>query len=704
MPDCFSHGPCGFLVATLAAASVLAGCAGSQVPTAQEAAEDAGPFEIPEELLLDVGISIFDAPDRVSDAGFDSVFHNAEVLRAERNYVPYVVGKHLRASDGWGAVRVLARPSAAIDVTVAGSIVHSDGETLVFRARATDARGVQWFDNEYRASLEHEAYDGDPVAPDPFADAYAALAADMAAGLAALSLDDRARIRAVAELAFARSLAHDAFAKHVTPNPEGGHDLRRLPAEDDPTLGRVREIRHREHLVIDTVNDYYEDFTAGIQEPYDQWRREAFRSRQAQRELKLKVDAQVLLGSARIIAGLAQMDHDLPGRHGFGWVTLGLGLIRGAEYGEDQIRDSEEALRAVGVSTEAKVLPHATALENRTTRLQRDVDSRYNALREVLRRSYLAEHGGEWRGGAGESGSPPLAKQPSPDHPTTPKTTERRLLPPVASPPDPPRAIGSPSRRAPPEQRVRDGDGMPGAGDVQDALDLLNQLLDDDGENLGTLASVRIYAGTALGTLGHVDDQVAIAAFNEVVGAACATVCAEQAPPGTASPRRRHYNPLRPAVFQFLAALQDKIAIGEYDDAIGLLHDLLDARGAKPRSVAKRKVARSLGVYRLRPAERAAAYQTLARAYVGKRDYGNAIETYEKILALGRKAPPWHRDISNENLALIHFSRQDYGKSLKYQRAWLHGSEWLGRACPRVCPADPAGPVATDAAEPRLGR
>ena len=56
---------------------------------------------------------------------------------------------------------------------------------------------------------------------------------------------------------------------------------------------------------------------------------------------------------------------------------------------------------------------------------------------------------------------------------------------------------------------------------------------------------------------------------------------------------------------------------------------------------------------------------------------------------MGTRVPPWHRDISNESLALIYFSRGAYRKSLEYQRAWLGTSNWVGEACPKVCPSDP---------------
>ena len=625
---------------------------------------------IPEDLLLDVGIAVFDAPDRGQGDG--SVFQNDEVLRAERNYVPYVIGKHLQATETWGAVRVIPRPSAAIDVTVTGTIVRSDGEALVFRAKATDARGVVWFDNEYRAIAQAGAYADQGDAADPFAQSYAALATDMAAALRALDLDDLARIRAVAEVAFARSLVPEAFASHVTPNPDGGHELRRLPAADDPMLARVREVRHREQVFIDQVNDYYDEFTANIREPYDEWRRKAFRGRREQRELKLKADAQVLLGSARIIAGLARMDHDLPGRLGFDWVTRGMGLIRGAETSEELMRDNAASMRDAGSSTQANLLPHTTALENRTARLQTDVDSRYDGLRLILGRLYREE-----------IGLPPHARprEPPPDAPADD--------PPGSPVVDPSAQVEAAapamSRDARLERRTAHAREEIRAGDLGDAIETLNRIL-DDGENLGTVAAVRIYTLLALGHFARADDRQAMSAFNHVVGTACAHVCS----PETLArpvPGRRHHNPMRPALSQFVASVRDEIYHGDFDYAIDMVTGLIGDPDAESPSRLDRDVARSLGVFSLRPTERAALYQTLATAYVGKQDHAAAAAVYETILDMGTRVPAWHRDISNENLALIHFWRKDYKKSLEYQRAWLSTSNWVGTSCAKICPS-----------------
>lgn len=640
-------------VQALVGACLLSGCANPATPGAEQQA--GAPQEIPEDLRLDVGIAVFEASGVVLDD--ESAFRNAEVLRAERNYLPYVVGKHLQASDKWGAVRVLTRPSAAMDVTVTGSIVRSDGETLAFRAKAKDARGVVWFDNEYEVAAGPDAYAVGPQDEDPFADAYAAVAADMAASLGGLSLDDLARIRNVTELAFARSMAPEAFAKHIAGKPDGGHELRRLPAEDDPMLRRVRDIRSREHLFIDTVNHYYDEFSVGIQEPYGEWRREAYGARKAHRELKLKADAHLLLGSSRIVAGLAHMDSGLSSHLGFAWITHGLALIRGAERSEGQIQERDDWLRDVGSLTEATLLPHTTELENRTALLQTSVDERLATLRSILDGLYREETG------LPPGPSPDPNVLPKPDaapsanfqreipwrhSEQTPRKRSQRILATVAN-----RSI------APSVQ----------PGKVDEAIDVLNQLLEDDvGGEL-----VRNNTLKALGHLANEDGGRAVAAFEHIVATACETLCPSDSLFGMKRPRET--NPtIRHGVLWIIWSAEEEIRKGRRDAAIRILSE-----------VAKNKPLRMVGIRRLRVAELATVYQVLARAFLAENDRDAAVEVYEKILALGPRVPRWHREICHENLALIHFANRNYEQSLKYQREWLKLSPWVARDCPKVC-------------------
>lgn len=655
MPDRLVHG--AFVPALVVACASL-GCA-SPATSVQEHAQ--APGEIPQELLLDVGIAVFEASPPVL-ADDESAFRNAEVLRAERNYLPYVVGKHLQASDKWGAVRVLTRPSAAMDVTVTGSISLSDGETLAFRAQARDARGVVWFDNEYRSVADPEAYAAELKDDDPFADAYAAFARDMAESLGALSLDDLARIRKVTELAFARSMAPEAFAKHVTRTPDGGHELRRLPAEDDPMLQRVRDIRRREHLLIDTVNDYYDEFSVSIREPYGEWRREAYGARKAQRQLKVKADAHLLLGSSRIVAGLAHMDSDISGHLGFAWITHGLALIRGAERSEGEIEERDEWLRDVGSLTEATLLPHTIELENRTTRLQTSVEKRFRTLRSILDRLYREETGLPPRLAPDPNALPQPDAVSAASFRESEPAAESWLRPSEQTPQQRPRRILDSVATRPTAARFE-------PGKVDEAINALNQLLEDDvGGEL-----VRNNTLKALGLLASEDGR-AVAAFEHVVMTACETLCPSESVYGTERPRDRNATVGRGVLWVIWQA-QEEIREGRPDVAIRMLSE-----------VDKNKSIRRLGT-RLKVAELATVYQVLAQAFLAKHDRDAAVDVYEKVLALGPRLPQWHREICLESLALIHFADRNYEQSLKYQREWLKLSPWVAKDCPKVCPA-----------------
>lgn len=654
MPDPPSHAA---LVPAFIVACILLGCANPATPGSEERAD--GLREIPEDLLLDVGIAVFESSPSVLDD--ESAFRNAEVLRAERNYLPYVVGKHLQASDRWGAVRVLTRPSAAMDVTVTGSIARSDGEALAFRAQAKDARGVVWFDNEYRASAESDAYDAEVQDEDPFADAYAALAADMAESLSTLSLDDLARIRKVTELAFARSMAPEAFAKHLTRTPDGGYELRRLPAEDDPMLGWVRDIRRREHLFIDSVNDYYDEFSVSIQEPYGEWRREAYSARKAQRDLKQKADAHLLLGSSRILAGLAQMDSNLPGYLGFAWITHGLALIRGAERSEGEIQERSEWLRDVGSLTEATLLPHTTELENRTTLLQTGVDQRLASLRSILDHLYREETG--------------LPPGPSQDPTPVPKPAESSASFSESEPVHQPRPRPSEQTTPITPRRILDSVAKRSAatriqpGKVDETIDVLNQLLEDD-------EGGELVRNNTLRALGHLanDDGRAAAAFEHVVATACEILCPADSVFGAKRPREPTNATVGHGVLMVLGMAQEEIREGRYDAAIQRLSEI-----AESKSIPK------LGVRNLKVAELATIYHVMAPAFLAKNDRDAAVDVYEKILTLGPRVPRWQREICHESLALIHFANRNYEQSLTHQREWLKLSPWVARDCPRVC-------------------
>ena len=386
----------GALATALAVLTVVGGCASHTVRlvdmTPPEQLDD-----VPEEMLLDVGVVVFDA--NVPVAFDDQVARNIapEVRRAEANFMPYFAKNLLQSTGNWGAVRVVPNETHAVDVTVAGTIVHSDGERMILDVEVHDARGVRWFGSTYEALASKYAY-GDTIPPDidPFQPIYRRLADDMLAYLKTLSPEDVLAIRTAAEMKFAIDLSPDAFEGYVVQTAPGVFDIRRLPAQDDPMLDRVRKVREREYIFIDTLDEYFDSFHARMYPTYQGWRLETYDTAIAYRQQREKVRRKAIAGVVGITAGvLGQAQGSTTAARYAGAVSIigGATLAVGAIRDLDKARSHANVLRELGISAEAEISPHTIELENRTLRLQGTVQAQYQELRRILRELYYQELG-----------------------------------------------------------------------------------------------------------------------------------------------------------------------------------------------------------------------------------------------------------------------------------------------------------------------
>ena len=350
-----------------------------------------------EALLLDVGVAVLDPniPETFDEQVKQLV--NPDIRRAEAQFMPYFAKNLLQSTGNWGAVRVVPRPTHAVDVTVTGKILQSDGERLAQEFTVTDARGVVWFTKTYRTEASRYAYS--PTVPpdiDPFQANYKQLADDMLAHRASLNEAEVQAIRATAEMKFARDFAPDAFDAYVRERPDGGSELLRLPAEDDPMLERVRRVREREYVFIDTLDEYYANYHRQMYAPYQTWRAATYSEAASLRELKAQARTRTWAGIAAIGAGIASIyDSDNPFIDATGVVAVGAGasLIKNAVAKRHEAAMQAEALQELGVEAEAQIMPHTMELENETVRLQGTVDEQYEELRRILRDLYFEDLG-----------------------------------------------------------------------------------------------------------------------------------------------------------------------------------------------------------------------------------------------------------------------------------------------------------------------
>ncbi len=352
---------------------------------------------VPEELLLDVGVAIFDPGlDEVSNDEEETV--NGQIRVAESRYSPFLLAETLQRSANWGIVRVMPNDSSPMDVIVNGTILQSNGEAMIVRVQVKDSRGREWYTREYEEIISQFSYDPQQRQKnDPFQVIYNKIANDLLAyRQSTLQSDEIKEIRTVSEMLFAQRFAEDAFANYLGQDRNGNYQLAALPADNDPLMNRIRNIRERDFMFIDTVQDYYATYVRQMRLPYDSWREQSYQETITLRELRDSARRRFIAGTAAVIGGLAAATQGgTYGAQASGAVGVGAGayLIKSGFDKQAEARIHMEALEELGQSLENAVAPRVINLDDRTITLSGSVEEQYAQWREILAELYAAEVG-----------------------------------------------------------------------------------------------------------------------------------------------------------------------------------------------------------------------------------------------------------------------------------------------------------------------
>ena len=380
------------LILQLLLLALLSGCVNQTTKSTSVPPVQVRQQEIPEALLLDVGVAIFD-PGLDEPGNKDLLY--PEVRRAEARYMPYLLVEAIQSSGAWAAVRVVPHQNQAMDLVVAGTIIQSHGEQLSLRVLARDATGAIWLEKEYAARASRYSYAAARPRIDPFQAVYNQIANDLLKAQQGFSAVQLANIRLVNELRFARSFSPHAFDGHLASDGKGNYSIERLPAEDDQMLLRVRKIRERDYLFIDTLQNYYAAFNGQMMGPYQEWRKQSYTEAMALEELRAQSQRQMIAGVAAVVVGIAAA-----GSNNRSTRTAANVAIAGGGYlvksGLDKRTEADihvQALEELGLSLETEIAPQIIELEDRTITLTGSVEDQYEQWRELLRQIYQTEVG-----------------------------------------------------------------------------------------------------------------------------------------------------------------------------------------------------------------------------------------------------------------------------------------------------------------------
>lgn len=372
------------------------GCVSQTVKSTAIPSINSSGADMPEDQLLDVAIAIFD-PGLDEEPENENIF--PEIRRAEARFIPYTLMETVQSSASWGAVRVVPNSNQIADLLVTGKILNSDGEKLELHISATDATGRLWLDKKYRAVASKYSYESSASRHrlDPFQAIYNTIANDLLNKQQQFNRQQALEIRLVSELKFARSFAPEAFNAYLSEGPDQQLQIHRLPAENDPMLKRVRKIRDRDHLFIDTMQEHYSSFNNEMIQPYQEWRKQTYSEAIALRQLKSESTRRMIAGVAAIVGGIAAANSD----NGSARAAANVAMAGGGylvKSGLDKRAEAEihvEALEELSSSLEAEVTPKVITLEDRSIVLSGSVDDQYQQWRSILRNIYNTEMGND---------------------------------------------------------------------------------------------------------------------------------------------------------------------------------------------------------------------------------------------------------------------------------------------------------------------
>jgi hypothetical protein len=373
---------------------LLAACVNQSIKSTSVPPIQTPASNVSEAQLLDVAVVVFDPG--LEDYDEDEQVY-PEVRKAEARFMPMQLSEAMQDSGAWGAVRVVPNDSQITDLMVRGEILHSNGEELQLKITATDSRGVVWLEKKYTGSASRYAYQPATRNPyDPFQAVYHTIANDLLEQLEDLQPSDRSAVRTVTELRFARGFSPDAFDGYLQQKRNGIYAVKRLPAADDPMLVRVREIRERDHVYVDTLQGYYTNFDAQMMVPYQEWRKNSYYAAVALQELKAESTRNLIVGGIAVLAGIAAATTgDSSSSRAAGQIAVlggGYLLKSGLEKrNEAQLHVAE--LEELGASLEAEVTPQVIELEDKTVMLSGNVEEQYAQWRELLADIYRVEIG-----------------------------------------------------------------------------------------------------------------------------------------------------------------------------------------------------------------------------------------------------------------------------------------------------------------------
>jgi uncharacterized protein YcfJ len=171
-------------------------------------------------------------------------------------------------------------------------------------------------------------------------------------------------------------------------------EIQRLPAENDSLLERVKKIRERDYLYIDTMQDYYDGFSQQMHFAYQDFRSASYDSVVKGRQLNRQGNQRIIAGIGSILAGIygrSQSETSTEAWASSATAAAGGFILKSGLEKKQQSAAENEKVAEMGASLDREIAPQVIALEDRTVTLTGTVQTQYVQWQQLMQKIYKQE-------------------------------------------------------------------------------------------------------------------------------------------------------------------------------------------------------------------------------------------------------------------------------------------------------------------------
>ncbi len=352
---------------------------------------------------LDVIIPVFDPGLSENAVNYEEEGVWPELRRAESNRFAYKLKQALDNSDAFGAVRVTPDKTASGDLYVLGKIMESDGQDVKFKLNVVDISGKEWLDDTLKHEVKESFYKNYRNSNvDPYAPVFKEAADKIIEILKKRDVSELDNLKYIADLRFGASFNEAAFMEYT--NTDANYiKLVSKPSDSDPMFQRVKAIRVREQLFIDSLQQNYTSFVQDMDDSYLKWQEASFTEKQlreqAEREGVMKAIGGFLLVALAVAAAVSSGNNSTS--YGGSDPTLATAAVASGVAGAWMLSSSfkskeeaelhKDAINELGESMNMELASRIVSFENETVELTGNIQEQFTQWRAFLKRIYEQE-------------------------------------------------------------------------------------------------------------------------------------------------------------------------------------------------------------------------------------------------------------------------------------------------------------------------